>query len=118
MRFFTLHDNFTVLASRLVCEKPFNNRCVKHYIVERPNGLSHDFVTLGYEIIPGGFLPKMKFKKVQYSFSFVLNNKTKTWFLLRMEIEFFSAGLLLFIAWLILGGPKNICKALVILEGH
>lgn len=104
VKFFSLLDNFVIGDSYLVCEKPLNNRCVRHYTIYRGNGLKSDFVPFGTEFTSNYLDKGLKFEKRDYGFSYKINDQYEQWPLLGQQVIIFFLGLFGLTFWCVLGG--------------
>lgn len=71
--------NFTVGNSYQVCEQPLNNRCVTHFMVEKPDGSIGDFVPAAFQFEPDVLHAELRVKKSAKSFSYELDGVEQQW---------------------------------------
>lgn len=104
IRFFFTIDTFEVLSSYNVCEQPLNNRCIRHYIVLRPDGEKADLVPFGGEFEPYYLNDGFRSSKEKFGFSYRINDNYEIWPQLAETTFAFLSGIFLLIAWYLFGG--------------
>jgi hypothetical protein len=104
IKFYLLIDEFKVKESRLVCEQPLNNRCVVHYKIDRLGKESGDFVPFGDQFVSHPLNIGLTFKKINYGFSYELNDRRERWPALWTQLITAGLGCLGVLAWYALGG--------------
>ena len=92
VRFFFLIDRFTVNDSHLECQQPLNNRCTRHYSIDRGKGAKDDFVPFGSQFESSDLTTGVIVEKDAYGFAYKIDRSDKRWPFLYAEAERFSMG--------------------------
>lgn len=96
---------FTIESHHDVCEQPFNNRCVTHYEVRRPDGRLDDFVPFIYQFDRDYLVEGWIFAKTRSGFSYEINGVQKPWPYLWSRVTWTLLGIGGLLVWYFVGGP-------------
>jgi hypothetical protein len=105
-------SDFVVLSSYEKCSEPYNNRCVRHYIVQQQTtGAKADLVPFGGQF-PVSPLPDDIHIRKKQGFIYEVEGDQVEWPDLALNYWLLIGGLLVFGLWFYLGGMPLLIRCL------